>query len=271
MNLFFFNITVILYFAGAILFLLYVVSKREFISRSSLWVTGVGFISHSIALSTRMLEAGHIPLSNLYEALSFFTWGLVLVFLIIEYLYKIHILGSFILPLAFIFIMAASILPNEVSALDPLLQSRWFGIHTTLSLLGIVAFAMAFVCGIMYLIQERLLKSKRFNALYYKLPSLDMLDHLNQRAISIGFPLLTLGIISGSVWAEYAWGSYWSWEPKQTFSLVTWLFYLVVLHGRLTVGWRAKKAAYLAIIGFLGVIFTFIGVNLLIKGLHSFV
>jgi cytochrome c-type biogenesis protein CcsB len=130
---------------------------------------------------------------------------------------------------------------------------------------------MAFVMGVMYLIQERLLKSKRFNSLYYKLPSLDLLDDLNRKAVYLGFPLLTLGIITGALWGKYAWGSYWNWDPKQTLTLITWFFYLVVLHGRLTVGWRAKKAAYLAIIGFLGVVFAFIGGTLLVQGPHAFV
>jgi ABC-type transport system involved in cytochrome c biogenesis permease subunit len=129
-------------------------------------------------------------------------------------------------------------------------------------MLGTVGFAVAFVAGVMYLIQDRLLKSKRFNVLYAKLPALDFLDHLNQQSIILGFPLLTLGIITGAISAEFAKGAYVSWNPEQTWALVTWLFYFVVLLGRLTVGWRAKRAAYLTVIGFAGVILTLIGVVL---------
>ena len=114
----------------------------------------------------------------------------------------------------------------------------------------------------MYLIQDGLLKSKRFNVLYVKLPPLDFLDHLNQQSIVMGFPLLTLGIITGAISAEFARGSYLNWNPEQTWALVTWVFYFVVLMGRITVGWRAKRAAYLTIIGFAGVVLTFIGVVL---------
>lgn len=271
MNSLFFKIALLFYLGGTILFLSYLTNKKEGLPRWSLWVTGIGFIFHSIALITRWTEAGYIPLTNMHEAISFFSWALILVFLLVEYRYRIFILGSFMLPLAFIFLISAAILPNNIKSLDPILQSNWLYVHTILSLLGIVAFALAFVTGFLYLIQERLLKSKKFNRLYFRLPSLDLLDELNQKSISIGFPLLTLGIITGAFWAEYAWGSYWSWDPKQVFSFITWLFYLVVLHGRLTVGWRAKKAAYLAIIGFVGVVFTFVVISFVIKGLHTFV
>jgi ABC-type transport system involved in cytochrome c biogenesis permease subunit len=135
-------------------------------------------------------------------------------------------------------------------------------VHVTLSMLGTVGFAVAFVAGVMYLIQDGLLKSKRFNVLYSKLPALDFLDHLNQQSIVMGFPFLTFGIITGAISAEFVQGSYVSWNPEQTWALVTWLFYFAVLVGRLTVGWRAKRAAYLTIIGFAGVILTLVGVVL---------
>jgi len=159
----------------------------------------------------------------------------------------------------------------EIKKLDPSLQSMWLGIHTVLAVLGATAFSIAFLAGLMYLILERVLKSKNFNIFYHKLPSLDLLDTLNYRAISFGFPLLTLGIITGSIWAEYAWGTYWNWEPKQTWSLIVWLFYAAVLHARVAVGWRGKKAAYMSIIGFVGVVFTFVGVNMLMQGRHTFI
>jgi cytochrome c-type biogenesis protein CcsB len=205
-----------------------------------------------------MMAAGHVPLTSSHEAMSFFSWALVLVFLWVELRHRIHILGSFILPLAFISLLSAAALPKEVPTLEPVLRTVW--LHVTLSILGTVGFAVAFVAGLMYLIQDRLLKSKRFNVLYAKLPPLDFLDHLNQQSIVLGFPLLTLGIITGALSAEFARGSYLNWNPEQTWALVTWVFYFVVLLGRLTVGWRAKRAAYLTIIGFAGVVLTFIGV-----------
>jgi len=251
--------TLVLYLLGTVFYLAYLVRKSETLSKVSLGFTAVGFLAHTGALVGRMLSES-IPLASSHEAFSFFSWGLVLVFLFVELRHRIHVLGSFILPLALISLVSAAALPREVPTLEPVLKTVW--LHVTLSILGTVGFGVAFVAGIMYLIQERLLKSKRFNVLYAKLPPLDYLDRLNQQSIVFGFPLLTFGIIAGAVSAEYASGSYLSWNPEQTGALITWVFYFIVLTGRLTVGWRARRAAYLTIIGFAGVVLTFIGVVL---------
>ena len=154
--------------------------------------------------------------------------------------------------------MSTAILPAETPVLHPMFQAVW--VHVTLSMLGPVGFAVAFVAGLMYLMQERLLKSKQFNVLSFKLPPLDFLDMLNQRSILLGFPFLTLGILTGAISAQITLGAYLSWNSEQVWALITWVFYLIVLMGRVTVGWRAKKAAYLTIVGFAGVLLTFLGV-----------
>jgi cytochrome c-type biogenesis protein CcsB len=255
----FFMATLVLYLIGSTFYLGYLLRRSEALSKVSLVIAGAGFLTHTIALATRML-ADHVPLTSFHEAMVFFSWALVLVFLIVEFRHRIHVLGSFILPLALISLLSAAALPKEVPTLEPMLKTVW--VHVTLSMLGTVGFAVAFVAGLMYLIQDRLLKSKRFNVLYSKLPPLDFLDKLNQQSILLGFPLLTLGIIFGAISAEFARGSLLSWNPEQTWALATWVFYFVVLMGRITVGWRAKRAAYLTIIGFVGVVLTFIGVVL---------
>ena len=270
-NIFFFKGAIAVYFAGMVSFLYYLLSRKETPKKYSFALTGFGFLLHTLALIIRAFEAAHIPITSLHEAMSFFSWALILSFLLIEYKYRIYVLGSFVLPLTFISLISSAALPMEIKMLDPSLQSVWLGIHTVLAVLGATAFSIAFLAGLMYLILERVLKSKNFNILYHKLPSLDLLDTLNYRAISFGFPLLTLGIITGSIWAEYAWGTYWNWEPKQTWSLIVWLFYAAVLHTRVAVGWRGRKAAYMSIIGFVGVVFTFVGVNILMQGKHTFV
>lgn len=253
-----FMATIVLYFLATISFLVYLLRRSEALSKISLGLTAGGFVTHTIALVLRMLSVGEVPLSSVHEALSFLSWMLVLVFLAVEFRHRIHVLGSFIVPLALISLVSAAALPERVPTLGPALKTVW--VHVGLSMLGTVGFAVAFVAGLMYLIQDGLLKSKRFNVLYAKLPPLDFLDNLNQRSIITGFPLLTLGIITGALSAEFAKGSYLSWNPEQTWALVTWVFYFVVLMGRLTVGWRAKRAAYLTIIGFAVVILTLIGV-----------
>jgi len=256
----FFVVTMALYFAATVSFLVYLLRPSEALANISLGMTATGFASHTIALGAGMIGGAEISTPGFYEALSFFSWVLILVFLAVEFRHHLHVLGSFIVPLALVSLVSAAALPETAPTLTPVFRTLW--VHVTLSMLGTVGFAVAFVAGVMYLIQDGLLKSKRFNVLYSKLPALDFLDHLNQQSIVTGFPLLTLGIITGALYAELSLGSYLSWNPEQIWALVTWMFYFVVLTGRLTVGWRAKRAAYLTIIGFAGVILTFIGVVL---------
>ena len=254
----FFMVTMALYFAATVSFLALLLRRADALSTVSLTITSIGFVTHTIALVARMVGATGATQPSIHEALSFFSWMLILVFLAVEFRHRLHILGSFIVPLALVSLVSAAALPETVPTLQPMFRTLW--IHVTLSMLGTVGFAVAFVAGVMYLIQDGLLKSKRFNVLYSKLPALDYLDELNQQSMVLGFPLLTLGIITGAISAEFARGAYLNWNPEQTWALVTWLFYFIVLTGRLTVGWRAKRAAYLTIIGFACVILTLVAV-----------
>ena len=253
----FFMATIALYLGGTAFSSAYLSRRDDTLSKIALGITGVGFLMHTVALLARMVEAGSVSLTSLHDALSFFSWSLVLVFLWVDVRHRIHVMGAFLLPIALLSLVWAAALPRETA---PMLTTVW--VHVTLSMLGTVGFAVAFAAGLMYIIQDGLLKSKQFNVLYTKLPPLDFLDHLNQLAIVTGFPLLTLGIITGALSAEVARGAYVSWNPEQVWALVTWAFYFVVLLGRMTVGWRAKRAAYLTIIGFGGVVLTLIGVVL---------
>jgi cytochrome c-type biogenesis protein CcsB len=259
-----FMITLILYVVATVSFLSYSLRRSEALSYVSLAITAAGFASHTVALGARMADASSSAPPSFSDALSFFSWMIILVLLVVEFRHRIHVLGSFMVPLALVSLISAAALPETVPTLQPVFKTLWF--HVTLSMLGAVGFTVAFVAGVMYLIQDRLLKSKQFNVLYSKLPALDFLDHLNQQSIVLGFPLLTLGIVTGAISAQFARGSYVSWNPEQTWALVTWLFYFIVLLGRLTIGWRAKRAAYLTVIGFACVLLTLVGVVL--KG-HS--
>ncbi len=192
------------------------------------------------------------------------------ILLIANLKYKVKVLGSFLTPIALILMLFAFALPKEILPLAPVLKSFWHPFHVIFAFLGNAIFTLTFCCGVMYLIQEHQLKSKRMGAITKRLPPLNLLDDLSYQSLKFGFPLLTLGIITGAVWAEYAWGRYWNWDPKETWSLITWFLYAALLHQRLTVGWRGRKAAIMAIVGFLAVLFTFLGVNLLLPGLHTY-
>ncbi len=251
-------LTMGLYFGGTLLFLAFLLHRSDLLVKVAVWVAGAGFLSHTAALILAIIDTGQVPIMTFRDAMSFFSWGLVLVFLVVGLKRGLQVLGAFILPLAFLSLVSATLAPVEAGTMTPVFQTVW--IHVTLSILGTIGFAVAFVAGLMYLMQERMLKAKQFNVLNFKLPPLDFLDTLNQRSILFGFPLLTLGILTGAVSAQLTIGSYLSWNPEQVWALITWVFYFAVLMGRVTVGWRAKRAAYLTIVGFAGVILTFIGI-----------
>jgi cytochrome c-type biogenesis protein CcsB len=270
MNLFFFQAALFIYLLGTVASLAYLVFLRKPLSRLGTVALAAGFILHTLALISRYIEAGYAPITNLHESLSFFSWAIVGVYLILYLKYRVDVLAAFISPMAAVLIILASLFPKEILPVAPVLNSFWLPIHVTLAFIGDAMFALAFAAGVMYLIQERQIKSKKIGPFYYRLPALKVLDDLSYRCLTLGFPLLTLGIITGSVWAESAWGSYWSWDAKETWSLITWFLYAALLHGRLTVGWRGRRAAIFAIVGFAVLVFTFLGVNLLLSGLHSY-
>ncbi|MGA6993256.1 MAG: c-type cytochrome biogenesis protein CcsB, partial [Candidatus Deferrimicrobiaceae bacterium] len=251
-------------------YLYFIITMKERGAKLGRMFLLIGVILHTAGFALRYASAGYTPVTNLFESLSFFALSIAGIFLVVEIRYNLRALGSFVAPLAFTFSIFAAFLPGEVAGLAPALNSYWLPIHVLLLFVGDAVFAVAFGAGIMYLLQEKQVKRKKMGAIFKRLPSLDVLDEVNYRCLTIGFPLLTMGIITGSIWAEYAWGSYWSWDPKETWSLITWLLYAALLHGRLTVGWRGRKAAILAIVGFGAVLFTFLGVNLLLPGLHSY-
>ena len=263
MNIVLFNCTLAIYFIATVFYLAYLVRPKDLIGRAAHWLISIGFITHCAFTLTRYLEAGHTPITNLHESLSFFSLAIIAVFIIFERKYRVFILGSFVTPLALLFLAVSTTFPAAIMPLNPALKSKWLLFHTSMAFFGYAAFAVSFGASIMYLIQSHFLKKKKLGALFQKLPSLDTLDEISYRCLTLGFPLLTVAIISGAIWAEKAWGTYWSWDPKETWSLVTWFVYAALLHGRLTTGWRGRKAAILSIIGFFILLFTFLGVNLL--------
>jgi cytochrome c-type biogenesis protein CcsB len=270
MNALLFKITFGIYFVATLAYLAYLIKPNQTVGKAARWTIAAGFLMHCAFTFDRYLEAGHTPITNLHESFSFFSLAIVGVFIAIERRYKLFILGSFVTPLALILMGVSTLFPSTIVELNPALKSKWLFVHTSMAFLGYAAFGVAFGAAIMYLIQSHMLKQRKLGAMFQKLPSLDTLDDINYRCLTFGFPLLTFAIIAGAIWAETAWGTYWSWDPKETWSLITWFVYAALLHGRLTTGWRGRKAAVLSIIGFFILLFTFVGVNLLLPGLHSY-
>jgi cytochrome c-type biogenesis protein CcsB len=251
-------------------------------------ITAVGLLVNTAGIGLRWVESyqmgiGHAPLSNMYESLVFFAWCIALFYLIIEAAYKNRYVGAFAMPFAFFSMAYASFSPEISSRINPLvpaLQSNWLIAHVVCCFIGYAAFAVACGLGIMYLLKSRSKekakaagkpkKGEEKTGLLDLLPSLADIDDITHKCILFGFLWLSAGIITGAVWANSAWGTYWSWDPKETWSLITWFVYASALHARFTRGWGGKRIAWIAIIGFLAVVFTYYGVNFLLSGLHSY-
>lgn len=263
-------LTLIAYFGATALWLAFFLAQREKLCRAGAWLLVVGLTFHTLALIARTWAAGYLPVATMGQTLLVSAWALVAAFLILYWLFPIKVLGALSAPLAALMVSGTIILPQEHGVVSPLLQSLWLTVHIILALLGNAALTLAFLGGIFYLVQERQLKGKRFGFFYRRLPSLEQLDALNYWCLTIGFPLLTAGIISGSLYAQHIMGSFWSWDPKEILTLLAWLIYAVLLHERLAAGWRGRRAAILAICGFLVLVIAFVGSNLWLTGYHSF-
>ncbi len=252
-------------------------AKKELSGQLATYLAIIAIIASSTAITLRMVISGNPPLTNGYEFLLTFVWGILVVYLFAEYRYKIKALGAFVLPIAFLLLMFVimSMGPEEriAQTIPPALKSQWLTFHVVTAIFAYGAFAISFGLGVMYLMKlsnEGTHKKSNSKGIVASFPALDKLDELEYKVIAFAFPLLTLCIITGAIWANYAWGTYWSWDPKETWSLITWIIYAAYLHARLMYGWKGKRAAWLAIFGFAAVLFTFFGVNYFLSGLHSY-
>jgi len=265
-----------LYFVSFMFYLLMMVMGKDIFGRVATFITLVGITGHTFGIILRWIESyqigiGHAPLSNLYESLIFFAWTIIFLYLLMEWRTKNRSMGTFVTPLAFLAMAYASYSPGISSSIQPLvpaLKSNWLIAHVITCFFGYAAFGLSFGLSLMYLL-KRFDKAEKKNLFLKLIPRSGILDDLSYQMVVIGFLLLTLGIITGSVWAHSAWGSYWSWDPKETWSLITWLVYAAMLHSRMIRGWQGKRLAVFSIIGFSCVLFTYFGVNYL-AGLHSY-
>ena len=252
-------------------------------------------------LCSRWIVEGYFPLSNLYESLLFLTWTLLTIYIYIEFKTKSKLIGSILIPIALLVNGFANLtLSPEMqksSPLVPALQSNWLMMHVSMMMLSYATLIMGSLLCLLFLVisnyqevdlefmdtsysslsniifdyyETQLLSSSNEVAELGKLKLLHSLDNWSYRIIGLGFPFLTIGIIAGGIWANEAWGSYWSWDPKETWALITWLIFATYLHSRITKGWQGKKTAILGSLGFFVIWICYLGVNFLGKGLHSY-
>jgi cytochrome c-type biogenesis protein CcsB len=255
-----------LYSVGLAHSVLTILRKKQTLYTPAVVAMVLGFVSHVASMILLAYESQSIPLGQRYNTFSLIAAVAVLAFLLVHWRYKIYTLGIFAFPAIWVMTFMAAMAYDPNRLLPEAVQSNWIFIHTPAVLLGYVALFVAFSAAVLYLLQARELKSKHPRMFYDRLPSLELCDDLAYRALAIGFPLMTLGIVSGALWAQSGvLGSAWIRDPKTILSFFTWLIYLMLIHYRLIAGWRGKKAAYLAIAGFVGVLVTFS-----FRGFHAF-
>lgn len=215
----------------------------------------LGIISLSYYIGMRWHLAARPPFSNMFESLIIFGWALAIVSVFIDIRYKIKNIAALAALMSLLAIGYASLLDKEIAPLLPALKSNWLTIHVLTCFIGYAALTVAFVSSAVLLFRKK---------------EDEKLDIISYNMIAFGFLFLTLGIISGAVWANSAWGTYWSWDPKETWSLITWFIYAIYLHTRLRKGWKGRRSAWVSVAGFLAMLFTYFGVNYLLAGLHSY-
>src|SRR3989454_7565078 len=245
--------------------LAFLVQRDELIHRLASLATLAGWILHTVALLTLALDLGRPPLGSLPEALLVAVWVVVLVEMWLERRYGLPVLGAFVLPVVLAFSLQSMPMRPLIGST---LRGAWVWVHILLALVGIAAFVLNFAGALMYLLQERQLKTKRPGAFYYRLPALETLDRLTFRTLALGFPFLTVGLLLGAIWARTAWGSALTFDPLAFFSLVAWIIYAGNLAGRAAAGWHGRRAAYFAIFGFAALVLT-LGAGLFLPGRHG--
>ena len=245
--------------------------------RTAFALTCIGLLVHIAAILTRGLAEDRVPWGNMYEFISAITCAAVLILTLAAVRFRAHYMGLFVLrPVVIALVVDVVVVYTPAGQVAPALQSYWIAIHVTAMVIAIGMYVFGAVTTVLYLLaarHERRVAAGQDSAaagIMAQLPISAKLDQLAYRAILFAFPAWTFAVIAGAIWADHAWGRYWAWDPKETWSFIIWLVYAAFLHARATAGWRGKRAAYIQLFGFLCLMFNLVGVNLWISGLHSY-
>lgn len=263
----FFYGTMAAYIGAMMLYFVFFAVKKDKPGKIANGFLLAAFCLHTAALVVRGIGAGRLPLTNQYEFASSFAWGVCLCCLIFQWRFDFRAMGTFVTPVIIVIVGYAAMQNKDVRELMPALRSNWLAFHVSTAIISYGSFGVSAAVSAMFLMREKMNSSEFWQK---NIPEGRKLDLISYRAVSLGFLFLTMVLITGAIWAEQAWGSYWSWDPKETWALITWFIYSIYLHLRISRGWKGKSAAVFAVVGFICVIFTYIGVNTLLPGIHSY-
>lgn len=257
------------YALGAVAFVVGYVLGIERAVVAGLWAAGAGLVVHTVAIGVRWERVGHGPFLGFYEVVSSFAWIAVAMFLIVAIRYPgLRIVGVILMPVAFLFMGGAMLAPKSGSEITPTLASWWLNIHVAFAKLSYAAFVVAFALGIVFIVRERGWLT-RLSDVLAKLPRQEVIEDLTFKFVAVGFIFLGIMIAAGAIWANEAWGRYWAWDPIETWSLIAWIVYAVVLHLRLTMGWRGTRFAWAVVAALPVVLFALIGVPVVYQSIHG--
>ncbi|MHB9034014.1 MAG: cytochrome c biogenesis protein CcsA [Anaerolineae bacterium] len=255
-------------FLGFISYLFLPLVKGKWLGTVASLLLIAAWIMMLITLAVRGMLAGHWPLGSQYEFTLCFIWIVLTIYLLIESYWQEQRLGRYVTLVVLILMFRVITLPaaaREIGPLPPVLQSVWLQVHVMTVMVGYGAYGVAAGLGL------GLLASKPTAAeagISTTLPPQSKIRQMTLRLLALGFPWLSLGILTGAVWAHYSWGRYWGWDPKETWALITWIWYLFIFHAASLPAWRGKRLAWLVLAGFILVMFTFIGVPFLASALQ---
>jgi len=262
-------VTIFFYLMSTAGYFAYLFLQKNYLNRSGYFLLITGFLCNSAAILYGFLKSGQIPVHNLHETLVIVGWSIAGVFILFQYKFNLRIFGIYAAPLAAIVMVFASQVSSEPVQIKNIVNNFWLIFHIISIFISYASFVLAGGLGFMYLAQENAIKTKKHGFFFRRLPSLELLDTAGYTCIVVGFTMLTIGLATGLVYAKMVWGKFWSWDPKEVWSGIAWLLYAALLHERLTTGWRGRKAAIMAIVGLAVLLFTFFGVNFLLKGHHG--
>lgn len=229
----------------------------------------VGLALNTLGLVIRAALIGGLPLNNGFEFGLSFVFAVVVAYVIVEKRFHLSAVGIFIMPVVVVISIWLVSVDLTIQPVMPALRSYWLAVHVSAAVIAYGSFALSFAVSVAYLLKDK--KEVDFQSRFsQELPALKVLDEISYKLIFIGLPFLTIMLVTGAVWAEYAWGAFWSWDPKETWALITWLVYAAYLHTRFLKGFKGRRAAWLSVLGFAAVIFTFFGVSYLLPGMHSY-
>ncbi|HCN19219.1 MAG: c-type cytochrome biogenesis protein CcsB [Planctomycetes bacterium RIFCSPHIGHO2_02_FULL_50_42] len=260
------NITLVAFIVASVAYVMKEVWKPEILRKGSIAIFIVAFALNTVLVINRWMESGHAPFSNLYESLIFYAWSVGFVYLVLEYMYSLRIVGALAAVMIMLTLLYASTSDETIRPLMPALQSNWLTVHVITYFIGYAALGISFITAILYLIG----RTRPSGTIIAAASGIDF-EKLSYKIVAFGFPFLTLGMVTGAVWANKAWGTYWSWDPKETWSLITWLIYLVYLHSplvlpKLSIISKEKRPVFQSVclvVAFSAVIFTYLGLSYL--------